>query len=287
MSEYENRRARKIARNQALLKELQLESASNSLNNRSLIKVKTERPAKRRKLSNLPARHPLRASARIASSETRPVYSEEKLIGKRETSGRNATGKQLVAVPEEQTPVPAKASKRTAEEIEELRAKWSSWEPSADPPTRDSNGTFHFDDNPDFVPNKSPAEVLREGCFGGTYFRPLYSATLKTEISGDWHELPVSWIEGLNIHKYLTSTVYDPQVNKYGVTCGQSIEEWEANGWINHDYDVRGWFQWYCRFFTGRRCEDDGRQIGRWKKCVGEKGRWRRTLLKVTMKSRV
>ena len=30
----------------------------------------------------------------------------------------------------------------------------------------------------------------------------------------------------------------------------------------------------------GRRCEDDERQIGRWSRCVGEKGRWRRTLLK-------
>ena len=80
--------------------------------------------------------------------------------------------------------------------------------------------------------------------------------------------------------RMLTSSTYDPSVNKYGVACGQSIEEWEAAGWINHEYDVRGWFQWYCRFYMGRRCDDDERRISRWKKCVGETGRWRRILLK-------
>lgn len=51
-------------------------------------------------------------------------------------------------------------------------------------------------------------------------------------------------------------------------------------GWINHTYDPRGWFQWYTRFYRGRRCSDDARQISRWKKCVGPTGRWRRILLK-------
>lgn len=71
-----------------------------------------------------------------------------------------------------------------------------------------------------------------------------------------------------------------PDVNKFHVACGQSIEEWEAAGWINHKYDVRGWFQWYTRFFQGRRCEDDQRQVSRWRKSVGPTGRWRRMLLK-------
>jgi len=122
--------------------------------------------------------------------------------------------------------------------------------------------------------------MLREGCFGGSYFRSLYSKTLGTTIQGDWDDLPADWIAGLNVKKYLTSPAYDPEVNKYKVACGQSIEEWEAAGWINHTYDVRGWFQWYCRFFLGRRCDDDDRQISRWRKCVGETGRWRRMLLK-------
>jgi hypothetical protein len=108
----------------------------------------------------------------------------------------------------------------------------------------------------------------------------LYSKVLGITIEDDWEELPPAWVEGLNVGKFLTSTNYDPEVNKFGVASGQSIEEWEANGWINHEHDVRGWFQWYCRFFLGRRCDDDERQIGRWKRCVGETGRWRRTLLK-------
>jgi hypothetical protein len=79
------------------------------------------------------------------------------------------------------------------------------------------------------------------------------------------------------------------------VKVGQSIEEWEAAKWIVHEWDasrricpapltesrqVRGWFQWYCRFFIGRRCDDDERQIKRWAGVAGKTGRWRNTLLK-------
>ena len=122
--------------------------------------------------------------------------------------------------------------------------------------------------------------MIREGCFGGSYFRPLCSRELGITIADDWREVPEKWISGLEIDTWLTSPIYNPEINKYKVSCGQSIEEWEAAGWINHTYDVRGWFQWYCRFFMGRRCEDDERQISRWRKCVGETGRWRRMLLK-------
>ena len=127
--------------------------------------------------------------------------------------------------------------------------------------------------------------MLREGCFGGSYWRPLHSRRLGTSVVDDYKELPSSWYSGLDVSKFLTSPTYDIEINKYKVASGQSIEEWEAAGWINHTYDVRGWFQWYCRFYMGRRCDDDERQISRWKKCVGETGRWRRMLLKkyVTM----
>ena len=86
------------------------------------------------------------------------------------------------------------------------------------------------------------------------------------------------WLQGgmsngsRDVEKYLTSNTYDPEINKYGVACGQTIEEWEAAGWIVHEYDVRGWFQWYCRFWLGRRCADDDRQISRWKRCVTDRG---------------
>jgi hypothetical protein len=51
----------------------------------------------------------------------------------------------------------------------------------------------------------------------------------------------------------------------------------ESKGWI-HEQDPRGWFQWYCRFFQGRRTSDDVRQIKRWAACAGVKGRWRNQL---------
>ncbi|KAG9543736.1 hypothetical protein KCU79_g17367, partial [Aureobasidium melanogenum] len=122
--------------------------------------------------------------------------------------------------------------------------------------------------------------MLAEGAFGGSYYRPLYSKSLRTTIEDDWKELPAEWLRDLSVEKYLISPDYDPEINKFRVKCGQSIEEWEAAGWINHAYDVRGWFQWYTRFWLGRRCDDDDRQIGRWERCVGERGRWRRMLLK-------
>jgi hypothetical protein len=275
MSDYENRRAEKIARNQALLRDLELKTARLHE-----AEIKKERPVKRRKISELPKREPLRSSARIASADIRPVYSEEKVTAGEETTKKSRSTKATKSSYREPPKAASKTSQRTSEELSSLQESWTSWTPTAEPPSRDENCTFHFPSHPTFLPNKSPSEVLREGCFGGSYFRPLYSSVLGITISNDWTELPSTWTSGLNVDRYLTSPTYNPEINKYGVSCGQSIEEWEANGWINHDYDVRGWFQWYCRFFMGRRCEDDERQIGRWSRCVGEKGRWRRTLLK-------
>ncbi|KAI0481249.1 hypothetical protein GGR56DRAFT_311626 [Xylariaceae sp. FL0804] len=175
-----------------------------------------------------------------------------------------------------------------------LMARWTAWTPAAPPPTRDAEGTYHFASHPDFQPNKSPEAVLREGAFGGAYWRPLRPAAppfrRRVEVRDDWRaDLPAEWTAGLDVDRYVSGAAAaasgleggDPAaVNKFGVACGQSIEQWEAAGWINHDFDVRGWFQWYVRFWRGRRCEDDDRQVGRWRRCVGETGRWRRTLLK-------
>ncbi|KUI64531.1 hypothetical protein VM1G_00027 [Cytospora mali] len=285
--DFSARRLGNLKQNQALLAELGL-NAQPEATYRSRAAV-TEGPgepaAKRRrvvktKITTLPTR----TSARIASAPVRPSYDQDGYtdaavasIGVKPAKGYRKGRPAVPIKNEEDTHV---EYREPIADLDELQTSWSSWTPVAPPPERDEAGVFHFVSHPDFNPNKSPSELLREGAFGGSYFRPLYSKKLGTTISEDYLELPASWTEGLNINQYLTSPTYDPESNKFKVSCGQSIEKWEENGWINHQYDVRGWFQWYCRFFMGRRCEDDERQVSRWKKCVGPTGRWRRMLLK-------
>ena len=233
--------------------------------------------AKKRKFDQptLPAS---RSSARIASAPSRPSYNEDE---KDYATLPRKKGRQIVAnISKRSENKQEEVAEVPANDVDSIRAGWTTWKATAPPPTRDEVSTFHFQDEPTFTPNKSPEEMMREGCFGGSYWRPLHSRRLGITIADDYKELPVSWISGLDVEKFLISPGYDPEVNKYKVSSGQTIEEWEAAGWINHTYDVRGWFQWYCRFFMGRRCEDDERQISRWRKCVGETGRWRRMLLK-------
>jgi hypothetical protein len=235
----------------------------------------TDQVTKKRRLDVNTA--PTRTSARIASASVRPSYQDELDEAPRRT-GKQSKGRSKGVKNEDNEAVDVKVN--ASVDAEEIRAGWARWIPSAAPPTRDEDGIFHFEDYPDFTPNKSPEEVIREGCFGGSYFRPLRSRRLGILVQDDWQELPYEWHSGLDVNKYLTSPDYDADVNKFKVSCGQSIEEWEANGWIAYEHDIRGWFQWYCRFWLGRRCEDDQRQVSRWKKCVGETGRWKRTLLK-------
>ncbi|KAH7041468.1 uncharacterized protein B0I36DRAFT_312888 [Microdochium trichocladiopsis] len=285
MSTYEARRLQNIKNNAALVSDLGLQSHAARATRTSA--ENNGRSAKRQKTtaSKEPPK-PTRTSARIASAPSRPIYGEDALTIVDNSSsslrGRGRVAKTNKTAPSLPSPAPlTTTSQTTRADLSTITAGWTSWTPQAPPPTFDEyTGAYHFGSHPDFTPNKSPESILREGCFGGSYFRPLYSRHLRTTIEDDWRELPPEWISGLNVERYLTSPEYDPEVNKYGVACGQSIEEWEAAGWIRHEHDVRGWFQWYCRFWMGRRCDDDERQIGRWKKCVGETGRWRRILLK-------
>ena len=81
-----------------------------------------------------------------------------------------------------------------------------------------------------FSPNKTPIEVIREGAFGGTYFRDIYSG-----INEKWYEN--SWKEFVNLKNidaiFYASEYHDVNVNKYGVKCEKSLRFWENKGRIN------------------------------------------------------
>ena len=136
-----------------------------------------------------------------------------------------------------------------------------------------------------FKPNKSPKQVFTMGAFGGTYFRPIHSSVTGKDYtpSEAMRGLPKTWFEGIDHKTKLTSSKYDKKVNKYGVKCGSTLEAWENSGWIDKQ-DPYGWFQWYCRYYNGRRTSDDERQIGRWLKLAGPNGRFRRTLMNKIIK---
>ena len=95
--------------------------------------------------------------------------------------------------------------------------------------------------------------MLKLGVFGGSYF---YEPKSRVDI-------PISLFNSVPKDKYCNK-VFDVNVNKYKIKAGLSKEWWDNKNLINDDYDPYGWFQWYCRFFYGRRCEDDKRQVNRW-----------------------
>lgn len=100
----------------------------------------------------------------------------------------------------------------------------------------------------DFKPELTPKEMLEFGVFGGKYLTDCKN------------EFPKEWFEKAK----LSSEKHDPKLNYFEVNASQPLKIWEDKGWIHKD-DPRGWFQWYCRYFMGRRHEDDARQIKRWK----------------------
>ena len=118
--------------------------------------------------------------------------------------------------------------------------------------------SIKFPDAKTFKPNLTPEQVIRAGSFGGIYFDEEFPGIEICLLKHDW-------FKGLDKSQYARkSRDYDPKVNFYRVRAGQSQIDWENAGWINKQ-DPRGWFQWYCRYYMGRRTDDDARQIRRWK----------------------
>ena len=111
--------------------------------------------------------------------------------------------------------------------------------------------------DPEFRPQLTPPQMLRLGVFGGKYLTDCQE------------EFPKSWFKGAK----LASDGRDRSLNFFGVDASQPLSVWRAKGWIHPD-DPRGWFQWYCRYYRGRRLpQEDRRQIGRWKAIPAMSGR--------------
>ena len=116
----------------------------------------------------------------------------------------------------------------------------------------------------DFGANKTPFQIINKVKFGGTYFRDIYSS-----VNGKRYKKSRKEFDQLkNIdHKLYCSDYYDFSVNKYGVKCKTSLRFWKNKGWINEIYHC-GWFQWYLRYWLGRKSSNDERQISKWKRLV-------------------
>lgn len=135
----------------------------------------------------------------------------------------------------------------------------------------------NFKDRPDFTPDLTPKQIFQKGSFGGTYFRDIYSNVTKKNYKNSWKEFPKNWFENLDINTHIASNVCNKELNKYKVKSGSSLKFWEDKGWITKQ-DPYGWIQWYCRFYMGRRTDDDDRQIKRWQGVAGKNGRFRKWL---------
>ena len=103
--------------------------------------------------------------------------------------------------------------------------------------------------DPEFKPQLTPQEMLALGVFGGKYMTDCRK------------EFPANWFKRAK----LSPKHRDDTLNYFGIDASQPLSVWRSKGWIHSD-DPRGWFQWYCRYYMGRRTPDeDRRQIKRWK----------------------
>ena len=123
-----------------------------------------------------------------------------------------------------------------------------------------------------FKPYATPCEMLALGVFEGKYMNDCID------------EYPNEWFMNALALGKLSPGKADPSVNAFGVKSRQNLDVWQENCWVpsskckgkkttrneilsdpNINYDLRGWFEWYCRYWMGRRePEIDKVQIVRW-----------------------
>lgn len=109
--------------------------------------------------------------------------------------------------------------------------------------------------DPRFKPELTPKEMLEMGVFEGKY------------ISDCKGEFPASWYKSAKL-----SAEPDVSINYFGIKSRMPLKHWNKKGWI-YGPDKRGWFQWYCRYYMGRRIPDvDKKQISRWRSFKRHRG---------------
>jgi len=126
-----------------------------------------------------------------------------------------------------------------------------------------------------FDPDLTPAEMLMLGVFEGRYLNDCV------------REFPAEWFVGALHYGRLSPECADPErCNLFGIKSRQPLSAWRENAWApspgrrgkaddhyhgalgdpDRNPDDRGWFQWYCRYWMGRRIPDlDDLQIKRWR----------------------
>lgn len=129
------------------------------------------------------------------------------------------------------------------------------------------------DMDPRFRPAFTPGEMLTMGVFEGKYLNDCTD------------EFPQEWFRMAFAMEKLSPETPDVSCNYFQVQSRQPLRVWRENGWApsrsrtrratgvrsiladpKRNPDERGWFQWYCRYWLGRRIPElDSVQIGRWR----------------------
>ena len=117
----------------------------------------------------------------------------------------------------------------------------------------------HFKDYDNYKPDFTPKQMFEMGIFGGSYFRPIHSNVTNQDYVNQHKEF--KFLDSISPN-LLTNTKQEVNLNKYKTKASLSLKYWEDHGWIKPQ-DPYGHIQWYCRFYNGRRTEDDERQINR------------------------